>query len=120
VCVSPIAPGKPGSVQLEAVSSTELSLTWTSPSDPNGVIRGYRIVWSIVRDDKNMSVTNNISKTGIIKNGSAVSFRIYTLGKHGGAGEFARLFYIITLSCKCCWFKQIFKETLRLTFTKNR
>ena len=108
MCVSPIAPGVPGSVQLEAVSSTKLSLTWTSPSDPNGVITGYRIVRSIVRDDKNMSVTNSVSKTEIIKDESALSFRIDTLGKHGGAGDFTRLFYIITLSCKCCWFKQIF------------
>ena len=85
----------PGSVQLEPISSTELDLTWTSPADPNGVIIGYRIVWSIVRDDKNMSVTDSVSKIEIINNGSAVSFRIDTLGKHGGAGDFTRLFYII-------------------------
>ncbi|CAB4016473.1 phosphatidylinositol phosphatase PTPRQ, partial [Paramuricea clavata] len=70
------SPGKPGNVQLERISSTELYLTWTSPSDPNGVIIGYRIVWSILRDDKNMSVSNSVSKTEIINNGSTVSFRI--------------------------------------------
>ncbi|CAB4034804.1 Transposon Ty3-G Gag-Pol poly, partial [Paramuricea clavata] len=69
-------PGKPGNVQLERISSTELYLTWTSPSDPNGVIIGYRIVWSILRDDKNMSVSNSVSKTEIINNGNAASFRI--------------------------------------------
>ncbi|CAB4035820.1 phosphatidylinositol phosphatase PTPRQ [Paramuricea clavata] len=75
-------PGKPGNVQLERISSTELDLTWTSPSDPNGVITGYRIVWSILRDDKNMSVSNSVSKTEIIHNASTVSFRIEKLGPY--------------------------------------
>ena len=81
-CLSLVAPGEPGSVNLTVISATQLNLTWVSPSDPNGVIIGYRIIWKIVKDDNNIFVNDSNSKTEIINNGRAVSFSIVKLGKH--------------------------------------
>ena len=68
-------------VSLVAASPTKLNLTWESPSDPNGVIMGYRITWRITMNDKDMRVNNNDTKTKIINKGGAVSFQIDALGK---------------------------------------
>ncbi|XP_028413448.1 tyrosine-protein phosphatase Lar-like isoform X5 [Dendronephthya gigantea] len=75
-------PGEPGSVQLIPVSATVLNLTWKSPSDPNGIIIGYRVIWEMIEDDKkNMSVPQN-SRVKIINNGSAVSYQIEGLAAY--------------------------------------
>ena len=76
-----IEPGKPESFQLIPISATVLSLSWDSPSDPNGVITGYRISWKMIEDDRNMFVTEG-SRVNIIKNGNAESFQIHDLGNN--------------------------------------
>lgn len=80
-CLSLLAPGEPGSVKLAVISSTQLNLTWASPSDPNGVITGYRVIWRMVRDNNDVFVNDSSSRTEIINNGDAVLFAIVNLGK---------------------------------------
>ncbi|XP_028413457.1 titin-like isoform X1 [Dendronephthya gigantea] len=74
-------PGEPGSVQLIPVSETVLNLTWKSPSDPNGIIIGYRVIWEMIEDDKNMSVSQN-SRVRVINDGTAVSYQIEGLAAY--------------------------------------
>ena len=81
-CPSLLAPGEPGSVDLTVVSATQLNLAWVSPTDPNGVITGYRVIWIIVRDNNDIFVNDSDSKTEIINNTDAVLFPIVNLGKH--------------------------------------
>lgn len=40
------APGAPSDVKLEEKSATSLLVTWKSPEYPNGIIQGYRIIYS--------------------------------------------------------------------------
>ena len=40
------APGAPSDVKLEEKSATSLLVTWESPEYPNGIIQGYRIIYS--------------------------------------------------------------------------
>ena len=83
---SSIAPGEPGSVELTVISATQLNLSWASPSDPNGIITGYRVIWRMVKDvDDNPVNDNDSAKTKIISNGDAVFFLIEDLGKHRDA-----------------------------------
>lgn len=77
-----LAPGKPDNVSLVPVSATQLNLTWESPSDPNGIITGYRVIWKMVRDDNNMLIKGSDSKTQVINNKDAEFFPIMNLGKH--------------------------------------
>ena len=80
-CLSLLAPGEPGSVDLTVISAAQLNLTWASPSDPNGVIIGYRVIWKIVRDDNNMLIEASDSKTQVINNENAELFSIVNLGE---------------------------------------
>ena len=81
ICLSLLAPGKPDNVDLTVISATQLNLTWTSPSDPNGVIIGYRVMWKMVRDDNNMLIEASDSKTQVINNENAELFSIVSLGE---------------------------------------
>ena len=80
-CDSPIEPNVAVNVELKPASPFKLNLTWESPSDPNGVITGYRITWRITTDDKDMRVNNSDTKTEVINKGDAVSFLIDALSK---------------------------------------
>ena len=60
-------------------SATALDITWKSPSDPNGIITGYRVIWEMIKDDRNNSVSQD-SGLKIINNGTAESYQIENLG----------------------------------------
>ena len=47
-------------------SSETLLVTWSPPSDPNGVITGYELTWQMKENDKRKEIDNApINKTNI-------------------------------------------------------
>lgn len=52
----PIAPSAPINAMATAISSTSVNVTWTEPSMPNGIIRGYMITYD--RFDEEMLQLN--------------------------------------------------------------
>ena len=47
-------------------SSKTLLVTWSPPSDPNGVITGYELRWQMKENDKEKEIVNaTINKTNI-------------------------------------------------------
>ena len=48
------------------ISSETLLVTWSPPSDPNGVITGYELTWQMIENDKRKKIDNApIDKTNI-------------------------------------------------------
>ena len=80
VFFSVLESGPPENVALVPVSSTQLLLTWETPSDKNGVISGYYITWTIVRNDTNHTVDGNLIRTKV--NESTKSYDILNLGMY--------------------------------------
>ena len=81
-----LVPSVPTNVSLVAVSSTELRLSWETPSNRNGVISAYYITWKIVRNDTNHTVdgpmeTRKIEETTLTVD-TTKSLNISKLGKH--------------------------------------
>ena len=58
VFVSFLAPGPPVEVSVEAVNSTSLKVSWKSPDDPNGIITGFRVFYTLIINDLGEAVTN--------------------------------------------------------------
>ena len=50
----------PINVSLVPISSTQLQLSWRTPSHQNGVIKSYYITWRIVRNDTNHIVDGEL------------------------------------------------------------
>ena len=58
----PIAPGVVEIVAIVGTSDTTAVVFWTPPSQPNGVITGYQIIYSVYGDSTitmNWTVTEN-------------------------------------------------------------
>ena len=58
----PIAPGVVEIVAIVGTSDTTAVVFWTPPSQPNGVITGYQIIYSVYGDTDNRmteAVTRN-------------------------------------------------------------
>ncbi|XP_046863649.1 phosphatidylinositol phosphatase PTPRQ-like isoform X3 [Xenia sp. Carnegie-2017] len=66
-------PGAPVNVTLQRSSSSVLNLTWETPRDPNGIIRGYYILWCKVINDKNETVPMNRNSTNTTKTSFSIS-----------------------------------------------
>ena len=73
-------PGVPISVNLVPSSSTQLKLSWGTPSVRNGVILSYYITWRIVRNDTNHVVDGKL-KTRKVELPNPKSFIIQNLGE---------------------------------------
>uniref|UniRef100_A0A8K9X863 Neural cell adhesion molecule L1-like n=1 Tax=Oncorhynchus mykiss TaxID=8022 RepID=A0A8K9X863_ONCMY len=50
------APGPPMSLRLDSHAGTEMTLHWTPPAQPNGVLKGYLLQYQIVKSDSPMQV----------------------------------------------------------------
>lgn len=47
ICLSPVqVPSRVESLQAEALSPTSVQVSWDPPSQPNGPILGYRLLWT--------------------------------------------------------------------------
>ena len=58
-----IAPGIVEIIDIISISDTALTVTWNPPIQPNGIITGYEVIYSVYEDDaENISipVTSNI------------------------------------------------------------
>ena len=69
----------PGTVQIARIVSTSnitVIVFWTPPSQPNGVITGYLVIYSIYQMDDDMlsQVLNNTSVTSYSISGLSKSF----------------------------------------------
>ena len=74
-----LVPSAPANVKVIAISSTQLSVTWRPPSDPNGVITGYHLTWRMVKDDLNQSRDGQLKTLNLGR--SASNHTIDNLGK---------------------------------------
>uniref|UniRef100_A0A8C7JY45 Neural cell adhesion molecule L1-like n=1 Tax=Oncorhynchus kisutch TaxID=8019 RepID=A0A8C7JY45_ONCKI len=50
------APGPPMSLRLDSHTGTEMTLHWTPPAQPNGVLKGYLLQYQIIKSDSSMQV----------------------------------------------------------------
>ena len=57
----PIAPGVVEIVAIVGTSDTTAVVFWTPPSQPNGVITGYQIIYSVYGDTDN-SMTQAVTR----------------------------------------------------------
>lgn len=81
--LSLLAPSAPTDVKVIAVSSSQLSITWKPPLDPNGVITGYDITWRMTETDLNTKPENNaFNRIPSLLNASARNYSIDNLGKY--------------------------------------
>ena len=73
--ISSAAPGVVSIIAIVGTSDTTTIVFWTPPSQPNGVITGYQIIYSLYGDTANrMNVTGNedsfaimnLSESGIL------------------------------------------------------
>ena len=63
--IFPAAPEVVNTVAAFGTSDTTAVVFWTPPSQPNGVITGYQIIYSVYRD-----VTNSINQV-VARNGNS-------------------------------------------------
>ena len=54
-----IVPSEPVSFTAVVLTARSVSLIWSMPDTPNGIITGYMLAYSIVGDNGAMSVTMN-------------------------------------------------------------
>ena len=54
-------------VDVVNISDTTLLITWKPPIQPNGIITGYEVIYSVYKDDNNIAapVTSNISSFNV-------------------------------------------------------
>lgn len=69
----------PINVSLVPISSTQLELSWRTPSHQNGVIKSYYITWRIVRNDTNHIVDGKLNTAKKEKDDKVI--RISNLGE---------------------------------------
>ncbi|XP_046841964.1 titin-like isoform X3 [Xenia sp. Carnegie-2017] len=72
-------PSAPVAVNVTALSSTQLKVTWFPPLDPNGVITGYNITWKLKNDDSNDGVESVLNVLSTPLNSSSRSYVIDSL-----------------------------------------
>ena len=77
-----IVPGAPTNVELEVFSSTQLRVSWDSPSERNGIISEYYIKWRIVRNDTGHIVHGPLLTARKAETESEKIIDIEDLGKH--------------------------------------
>ena len=75
-------PGAPTNVNLEVVSSTQLRLSWDTPSEKNGIISDYYIKWRIVRNDTDHIVHGPLLTARKAETENRKMIDIEDLGKH--------------------------------------
>ena len=65
-----VAPSEPNDVTAVATSSTSVTVTWTEPSMPNGLIRRYIITYyrtdSGLTDSQEVNITSNDTTTAVL------------------------------------------------------
>ena len=62
------APGIVEIVDVVSISDTTSLVTWDPPIQPNGIITGYEVIYSVYEDDNNsivVPVTSNISSFNV-------------------------------------------------------
>ena len=62
------APGIVEIVDVVSISDTTSLVTWDPPIQPNGIINGYEVIYSVYEDDNNnivVPVTSNISSFNV-------------------------------------------------------
>ena len=75
-----LVPSVPHNVNVTALSSTMLQVTWFPPLHPNGVITGYNITWKLIEDDNNNAVESVLNVSTPLNRFSR-SYVINNLGK---------------------------------------
>ena len=74
-----LAPGPPAGVSVTTLSSTSLKVIWESPSDPNGIITGYKVFYTFTVNDRGEDVTSE-TKVKEFKDNSTLQFVMVDLG----------------------------------------
>ena len=74
-----LAPGPPVGVSVTTVSSTSLKVIWKSPDDPNGIITGYKVFYTLTVNDLGKDVTKE-TKVKEFTDNSTSEFVIVDLG----------------------------------------
>ena len=74
-----LAPGPPVGVSVTTLSSTSLKVIWESPSDPNGIIVGYKVFYTFTVNDRGEDVTNE-TKVKEFTDNSTLEFVMVDLG----------------------------------------
>ena len=57
-CFLVAVPGPPQILEVAVLSSTSFNVTWDEPLDPNGVVEGYRLNYSLLAVDDYLRVVN--------------------------------------------------------------
>ena len=74
-----LAPGPPVGVSVSTLNSTSLKVIWKAPTDPNGIIVGYKVFYTFTVNDLGEDV-NKETKVKEFTDNSTLEFVIVDLG----------------------------------------
>lgn len=68
-------------MKVAAVSSSQLSVSWEPPLEPNGKIIGYNVTWTMIKNDLNQAGDRVLHGLSSLLDAPKRLYQIESLGK---------------------------------------
>ncbi|KAG0443928.1 hypothetical protein HPB47_014374, partial [Ixodes persulcatus] len=76
VTTAPSSPSQPTRLQVKALNSSALGVTWRPPSHPNGPVKGYQVTWWKTGGTSTDDIEDRLNNKTVFLPGDASSFTI--------------------------------------------
>ncbi|XP_029825772.3 protein sidekick-2 [Ixodes scapularis] len=76
VTTAPSSPSQPTRLQVKALNSSALGVTWRPPSHPNGPVKGYQVTWWKTGGTSTDDIEDRLNNKTVFLPGEASSFTI--------------------------------------------